>query len=60
MASDKELRLCVFVDPLTEPSYLLKFLEENEFNKEIKGLEFIIGKTDWDDTDDESREEEEE
>jgi hypothetical protein len=29
-------------------------LEENEFVKEIKGLELIIGKTDWEDTDDES------
>ena len=34
-------------------------MDENEFTKEVKGLELIIGKTDWDDTDDESREEEE-
>ena len=38
----------------------INFLAENEFSHEIKGLELIIGKTDWEDTDDESREEAEE
>jgi len=60
IASSKEVRLCIFIDPLTEPQLTIKFLEENEFIEEVKGLELIIGKTDWDDTDDESREEAEE
>jgi len=59
-ASDKELRLCIFIDPLTDSNSLVKFLEENEFQKEIKGLELIIGKTDWDDTDEDSKQESEE
>ena len=29
----------------------LKFLGDNNYCKEIKGLELIIGKTDWEETD---------
>jgi hypothetical protein len=60
LANDKEVRLCVFVDPFMDPALTLKFLGDNNFSKEIKGLELIIGKTDWEDTDSDEEEGEEE